>query len=94
MTPNVTEYRSIKIFDKEQYASELYSLSDAMPYNFCTRTFCKHLTNIIESDALIKKETIRNSGVCHMNSELRKPQYHRNMARNAKKKHPYRDNYE
>ena len=23
MTPNVTEYRSIKIFDKEQYASEL-----------------------------------------------------------------------
>ena len=97
--PNVIQYRSMKNFDKEHYVSDLYSLSDAMPcnvldVNLCTRTLCEHLTNVIESHAPIKTKTIRNRGVPYMNSELRKLQYQRNMARNAKNKHPSRDNHE
>ena len=93
MASNVVKYRSMKNFDKEHYVSYLYSLSDAMPcdvhdVNLCTRTLCEHLTNVIESHAPIKTKAIRNSGVPYINSELRKLQYQRNMARNAKDKHP------
>ena len=89
----------MKNFQDEPFISDLYVLSNAVPYglndvNVCTSALIQHLYSIIESHAPTKRHTIRHNGVPFMNSQLRKLQHERNRARNIKSKFPTAENHE
>ena len=97
--PKVIQCRSMKNFQDEPFISDLYVLSNAVPYglndvNVCTSALIQHLYSIIESHAPTKRRTIRHNDVPFMNSLLRKLQRERNQARNIKTKFATAENHE
>ena len=97
--PRVIQYRSYKNFVDELFISDLFILSHTMMYcdydiNMCIDFFVTHLNVIIDKHAPLKYKKVRQNNVPHMNSELRKLNYQRNMLRNVKNKHPCPANFE
>ena len=91
--PKVIQYRSMKNFQDGPFISDLYVLSNAVPYGLndvtvCTSALIQHLYSIIESHAPTERRTICHNGVPFMNSQLWKLQHERNRARNIKTQFP------